>query len=149
MQLFNLNNYRHLSPRTPDNTFSPNYKTMVNSNGLGAIGLPGDCSSMSRIVKASFVKSNSKCKEDETSSVNQFFHILGSVEHPRGSVEVNNLDEITVYSSCCNMDKGIYYYRTYDNSQIIGVDMFLENLEQNSLISHPLITAPEFFIQNR
>nr|WP_309543740.1 linear amide C-N hydrolase [Enterococcus faecalis] len=27
--------------------------------------------------------------------------------------------EYTIYSSCCNLEKGIYYYRTYDNSQLL------------------------------
>ena len=42
--------------------------------------------------------------------------------------------EYTIYSSCCNLEKGIYYYRTYDNSQITAVDMNKENLEKDSLI---------------
>lgn len=149
IQLFGLNNYRTISSRMPANTLDPNLNLQTYSNGLGALGLPGDWSSQSRFVKATFVKSNSVCETSEHSSVNQFFHILSSVEHPRGSVEVKKeLYEITVYSSCCNMDKGIYYYRTYDNSRIIGVDLFLENLETNQLISYPLLKEQEFFIQN-
>ncbi len=148
-QLFGLNNYRNLSTKMPDNTFAPDLDLQTYSNGLGALGLPGDWSSQSRFVKAVFVKSNSFCGPSEHSSVNQFFHLISSVEHPRGSVEVKKeLYEITVYSSCCNMDKGIYYYRTYDNSQIIGVDMFLENLGTNQLISYPLLKEQGFFIQN-
>jgi hypothetical protein len=46
-------------------------------------------------------------------------------------------------------DKGIYYYKTYDNSRIIGIDMFLEDLEQNRLISYSLIKEESFSIQNQ
>ena len=112
--------------------------------------LPGDWSSQSRFAKAAFVKSNSVCESSEQSSVNQFFHILNTVAQPRISTEMKNgLYEITVYSSCCNLDKGIYYYKTYDNSQIIGVDMFLEDLEYNQLISYLLLKEENFFIQNK
>lgn len=56
--------------------------------------------------------------------------------------------EITVYSSCCNMDKGVYYYTTYENSQISAVDMHKENLDGEVLVSYPLITEQRFHFQN-
>ena len=39
--------------------------------------------------------------------------------------------EITLYTSCCNVTKGIYYYNTYENHQISAVDMHVENLDMN------------------
>ena len=150
MQLFELNHYRNLSSGIPDNTFAPMMDLKAYSNGLGSQGLPGGWSSQSRFVKAAFVKTHSVCEPYEHSSVNQFFHLLSSVEHPRGCVEVKDrLYEITVYSSCLNMDEGIYYYKTYDNSRITGIDMFLEDLEQNRLISYPLLREESFSIQNQ
>ena len=150
IQLFGLNNYRHISSKTPDNTFAPMMDLKAYSNGLGSQGLPGGWSSQSRFIKATFVKAHSACESSEHSSVNQFFHLLSSVEHPRGCVEAKeHLYEITVYSSCLNMDKGIYYYKTYDNNRIIGIDMFLEDLEQNRLISYSLIKEESFSIQKQ
>lgn len=144
MQLFHLNNYMHLSPDAPKNHFSKELNLEKYSNGLGALGMPGDWSSQSRFVKASFVKMNSKCGSSEEESVSQFFHILGSVEHQRGCVNMgNDLYEITIYSSCCNADKGIYYYRTYDNSQITAIDMYKEDLNSKQLITYPLIKEPQ------
>ena len=37
--------------------------------------------------------------------------------------------EITLYSSCCNADRGIYYYTTYDNRQITGVKPHAADLD--------------------
>lgn len=79
-QLFNLNNYRHLSPKVSDNLFSKVLDLDVYSRGMGGIGLPGDLSSMSRFVKVAFTKLNAVADSSEASSVNQFFHILKSVE---------------------------------------------------------------------
>jgi len=111
--------------------------------------LPGDWASSSRFIKAAYVKKHSVCEPDERASVNQFFHLLDAVAYPRGCRTIkNNRYEITVYSSCCNMDRGIYYYKTYENSRITGVDLFLEDLEQNKLISYPLITEEKISIQN-
>ena len=56
--------------------------------------------------------------------------------------------EITIYTSCCNTDRGIYYYTTYENSQITGVDMHRENLEGENLIAYPLVTGQQIRMQN-
>lgn len=149
MQLFHLNNYMSLSRKAPHNHFASDLTLQRYSNGMGAIGMPGDWSSQSRFVKAVFTKMNSVCGDSEDESVSQFFHILGSVEHQRGCVEMeNDLYEITIYSSCCNTDKGIYYYRTYDNSQITAVDMYRENLDGTRVISYPLLKELEIKWQN-
>ena len=60
----------------------------------------------------------------------------------------NNLYEITIYSSCANLDLGIYYYTTYDNRTIIGIDMNKEDLNGSELINYDLIKNKEFYIQN-
>ncbi|MDN3202157.1 choloylglycine hydrolase [Enterococcus faecalis] len=139
-QLFNLNNYRMLSNKTQKNNFSKNIDLSVYSRGMGGIGLPGDLSSSSRFVRAAFTKLNSVSGKSELESVSQFFHILGSVEQQKGLCDVGNGSyEYTIYSSCCNMDKGIYYYRTYNNSQITSIDMNKEDLNNNHLIIYPLV----------
>ena len=113
-QLFALNNYRALSPRTPASTFAEGLDLTAYSRGLGGLGLPGDLSSQSRFVRAAFVRMNAKSGSGEAESVNQFFHILHSVEQQRGCCELDGGKyEITLYTSCCNADKGIYYYTTY------------------------------------
>ena len=68
---------------------------------------------------------------------------------PRGAVQLEDGEyEITLYSSCCNTDKGIYYYNTYDNSRISAVNMHHSNLDADSLTSYPLRKFPEIFVQN-
>lgn len=148
-QMFKLNDYMHLSSRQPKNTFSDKLELKAYSRGMGAIGLPGDLSSQSRFVRVAFVKANSVSGKGETESVSQFFHILGSVDQPRGCCEVaDGKYEITIYTSCCNADKGIYYYTTYDNHRISAVDMRKESLDGNELISYPMITEEKINCQN-
>ena len=149
IQMFNLNNYMSLSIEPPENNFSKNLNLDTYSRGMGALGLPGDLSSASRFVKATFTKMNSISGDSESESISQFFHILGSVEQQRGCVHMGeDKYEITIYSSCCNMDKGIYYYKTYENSQITCVDMFKENLDGTELINYDLIKNPKIYMQN-
>lgn len=149
MQMFNLNNYMSLSKNAPTNNFTENIDLKIYSRGMGALGLPGDLSSTSRFVRATFTKMNSLSGDSESESLSQFFHILGAVAQQRGCVLVEeNKYEITIYTSCCNTDKGIYYYTTYENSQISCVDMHRENLKSDKVIIHPLIMHQQIHIQN-
>ena len=149
MHLFNLNNYMSLSTEQPVNNFSKELNLDTYSRGMGAMGLPGDLSSASRFVKATFTKMNSKSGDSESESISQFFHILGSVYQQRGCVHMGEGKyEITIYSSCANLDKGIYYYTTYENSQITGIDMNKENLDSRELVSYNLIEGQQIFMQN-
>ena len=149
MHMFNLNNYMNLSIEPPVNNFSKKLNFDTYSRGMGALGLPGDLSSASRFVKATFTKMNSLSGVRESESISQFFHILTSVEQQRGCVHMGeDKYEITIYSSCCNMDKGIYYYTTYENSQITGVDMHKENLDNEKLISYNLVEGQQIKMQN-
>lgn len=144
MQMFNLNNYMNLSNEQPKNRFSEKVNLQTYSRGMGAMGLPGDLSSASRFVRAAFTKLNSVSGASESESISQFFHILGSVAQQRGCVHMGDGEyEITIYSSCCNTDKGIYYYTTYENSQITGVDMHKEDLDGDRLICYPRVEGQQ------
>lgn len=149
LQMFQLHNYRNLSTKNNENTFSKDLPLDAYSRGMGAMGLPGDLSSQSRFVRAAFTKMNSVSKDSESESISQFFHILGSVAQQRGCCEVaDGKYEITIYTSCCNATKGIYYYTTYENSQITAIDLHRENLEGTELVSYPLIEKQQIYWQN-
>ncbi len=147
--MWNLNNYMSLSPLPPQNNFSNKLTFDTYSRGMGGLGLPGDLSSASRFVKATFTKMNSVSKDDENSSISQFFHILESVYQQRGCCIMGKDEyEITIYSSCCNLNKGIYYYKTYDNSMISKVDMHKEDLDSDKIVSYDLIKEEQIYSQN-
>ena len=141
IQLFNLNNYMHISKMPAKNRFSNKLSLAPYSRGMGGVGLPGDLSSQSRFVKATFVKFNSVCGDSEAEIVSQFFHMLYSVYQQRGCVMLKDgTYEITRYSSCCNADKGIYYYTTYENHSINAVNMKNHDLNGGKLLFYPFNT---------
>lgn len=148
-QLFNLSNYMHVSAREPQNLFSDKLPLKTYCRGMGGLGLPGDLTSQSRFVRAAFVKMNSVSGKSEGESVGQFFHILGSVDQQRGCCDLGGGKyEVTLYTSCCNADKGIYYYTTYENHRISAVDMHREELDGSSLVRYPLINGEQILFQN-
>ena len=149
MQMAALRNYMALSVQPPKNTFAPGLTLDAYSYGMGAIGLPGDLSSQSRFVRAAFTKMNSVSGDGEKESVSQFFHILNSVDQQRGCCKLEDGNcEVTIYTSCCNADKGIYYYTAYDNHQITGVDMHREDLDADKLVRYETIREEQIRMQN-
>lgn len=149
LQMFNLNNYRSISPYTSDSKFAPGLELNEYSRGLGALGLPGDLSSQSRFVRVAFTKMNSISGNGEKDSVSQFFHILNSVDQQRGCCSLGNGKyEITIYTSCCNADKGIYYYTTYDNHQITAIDMHRQNLDESTITRYAIAQEEQIRMLN-
>lgn len=140
----NMCNYLNLSASEPDSKFADKVPLRPYSRGMNAIGLPGDFSSASRFVRAAFIKWNLMSNTTEEDSVTQFFHTLSLVEQPAGCVRLEKGFERTIYTSCCNTDKGIYYYTTYENRQITAVSMNDINLDSNTLTSHELTRAQSF-----
>lgn len=103
---------------------------------------------MSRFVRAAFVKLNSVYGVTEEEVIHQFFHILYSVYQQKGCVKVGDKYEMTNYTSCCNTDKGIYYYTTYYNNSICAVDMYKEELNSKEIIIYDLESKAHIYFQN-
>ena len=144
----NLQNYLHVSSEEAVNRFAPTLQLKAYSRGMGGIGLPGDLSSASRFIKAAFTKLNSVSKDAESASISQVFHILGSVAQQQGCVKVGQFYEKTIYTSCCNTTKGIYYYTTYENSQITGIRLHGIDLNTNKLVNYPLVKGQQILMEN-
>ena len=132
----NASNYMGLSSGWTISQFDERMPMKNYSLGMGALGLPGDYSSTSRFIRALFVKENSVSERNERSEVDQFFHILNSVAMPKGCVRSAEGFEYTRYSSCCNADRGIYYYTTYDDLAIRAINMHHTDLDRSQLCTY-------------
>ncbi len=147
--LKNLEKYRYLKNDNSEIKRERNGDYTSYCQGLGAVGLPGDVSSMSRFVRAVFNKDHSVLPKEENSAVSQFFHLLTSVEFVKGAciTDEGTLD-ITGYSACMNTDKGLYYYTTYGNRRISCVDMHKTDLDSDKICRFPLLTEESINYQN-
>jgi choloylglycine hydrolase len=135
----NVSNYMGLCIGHATSQFRESIPMKNYSLGMGALGLPGDFSSTSRFIRALFVKENSVSEDNEASNVNQFFHILNAVAMPKGCVLATEDFEYTLYSSCCNADRGIYYYTTYNNLEITAVNMHDVDLSSANLYVYGVV----------
>ena len=132
----NASNYMGLSTGHAISQFEKAIPMKNYSLGMGALGLPGDYSSASRFIRALFVKENSISEHNEKSNVNQFFHIMNSVAMPKGCVRAEEGFEYTRYTSCCNADRGIYYYTTYDDAEISSINLHGVDLDRSQLYTY-------------
>lgn len=149
MQMTMLAQYQQLSPRDPENHFISGLELTPWSRGMGAVGLPGDLSSGSRFVRAAFTAGNAEPGRSREDAVTQFFHILETVSQTRGCCRLpDGSCECTLYTSCCDTEKGIYYYTTYGNRQISAVALYGEGLRGDALVQYPLITGQQIRWQN-
>ena len=144
MQLFSLNNYMSLTSEPAENRFSKSFELKRYSFGMGAIGLPGDLSSSSRFVRATFHKANAVGREN----LADIMHLLTSVSMPEGSVKLGCGYERTEYTSAVDLSRLIYSYRTYESPITYAVKMSNEELDGNALIHYELKREKEPFIVN-
>lgn len=122
-QIKNCNKY--------DNLNNMELNENLNSKGSGAVGLPGDFTSMSRFVKTNFLLNNSV--SEKGNDISQFFHMLDAVAVPKGAVLLDN-DKyfFTRYSCCIDVKEKIYYYKTYNNNRLNAVELM--NIESEKLL---------------
>ncbi len=139
----NLALYSTLTAEEGENRAFPAHAVPRYCAGMGAFGLPGDASSPSRFVRAAFLRDNAIKGESEEENVAQFFHLLHGVEMVKGAVRLGQgQNDITVYSSCMNQDKGIYYYTTYEDKTIRAIDLHKTSPDASTLTTYPLIRTP-------
>ena len=112
-QLNNLSAYNYIKNQTREPTF---FSVEPYSLGISATGLPGDYSSFSRFVKASFLSHYSNWEN----KIPQMLAILGAVSVPRGAVIEKCREHYTLYSCVIDAEELTYYYKTH-NSIITSV----------------------------
>lgn len=144
IQLSKLADYMHVSPEPHANTLCPNIHLAQYSEGMGGIGLPGDLSSTSRFIRATFHRAHIRSHD----SLSSIMRILSSVEMPDGSVKVGDAYERTEYTSAVSLSTLTYYYRAYGSVSTSAVRLFSEDLDSRLLIIYPTVKDAEPIYQN-
>lgn len=136
-QLIRLSDYMGLDAKAPKNNLSGEYDPIRYSRGLGGFGLPGDFSSASRFVRATFVKNH--ISADGAEGVERFFHIMDSVFVPRGCVVTDEGREVeTVYTSAIDLDTLTYHYTTYSSRNVRSVRFAEGRMLGSALLRYPM-----------
>lgn len=140
----NLNNYINLQPGSAsNNTLAPGVTLAPLGHGSGMLGLPGDFTSPSRFVRATFFQTTSPKWDTGFEAVVQAFHILNNFDIPIGSQHVKadipkGLPSATQFTAVADQKSMKFYYRTAWNSNIRCIDLNSIDFHKVKFISLPL-----------
>lgn len=140
----NLNNYVNLEPGSaPDNTIKKGITLMPLGHGSGMLGLPGDFTSPSRFVRATFYQTTAPVWATGFDTVVQAFHILNNFDIPIGSQHAmadipKNLPSATQFTAATDQTAMKFYYRTAWNSNIRCIELMTIDFSRVKYQSHPL-----------
>lgn len=145
----NLTQYIHLSSEWVDTTTWYKQELKPDSCGLGLMGLPGDFYPISRFVRVAYLKSHASHLENEMTTIAQFYRILNNIAMPGGVViRPKNMEEVTLYTACMCLEKGVYYYTTYNNLQVNAISFENEDLDSDQLKKYEYLDALNVHHQN-
>lgn len=124
----NLNNYIHLSGgETPDKTIG-DVNLYSFGGGTNLVGLPGDLTPTSRLVRAFFYTQSAPVPANAYEAVTQAFHILNNFDLPIGAEyapgeQIPNMPSATQWTAVSDVTHPTFYYRTMYNSAIRKIDL--------------------------
>ena len=129
------------SPYYPSNKIAPSLELSHISTGHGSSVLPGGHSSSARFVRAVFANEHCEAIDDETGSVNRFFHITECVSVPLGCIKNENGKSVmTLYTSCADILSSTYYFSTYSSRRIKALELNKISLDSRYLLSFDMQT---------
>ena len=138
----NLREYLHLRAQDPSPARWSDLTLEPLGVGTGSLGLPGDFGSASRFVRTAFLRASLPEDLQDEQALAQFFHVLDAAAMVRGGVITSEgLYDYTVYSSCMDLRRCIYYYKTFENNRICGISM--KKGAGKELLRYPYRTAQD------
>ena len=123
----NLNNYVGLTAMNRSSVTVQGVTFDGFGQGSGFYGIPGDYTPPSRFVRAVAFESAATKPATAGDAVQQIFHILNNFDIPVGAVreELNGktIDEWTLWTSACDLKNLQFYFRTFNDQSLRGVDV--------------------------
>lgn len=145
----NLNEYINITNDDTKETIWSDLKLKPLGVGIGTHGIPGDFASVSRFVRIAFIRSRKPLMDTEETALSEFFNMLNYVSMVKGgAMAADGMEDFTLYSSCMNQQKGIYYYKTCNNSRINAVNMHKEDLDSQHIKIYPYLDSQDIYFQN-
>lgn len=150
-QVTNLRNYVNLSPINPAPIVDNNLTFVAMGQGGGMVGLPGDVSPPSRFVKMAVMLKTVLTPNNAVEALNLAQHVINNVDIPLGFVregqDLNKTtNELTQWVVFKDLTHKIFYYRTYGDLTLHGIDLTKVNLQENAPQYRMSISSPQYVI---
>ena len=127
---------------------------LLNDKETEHFPIPGDMSSRSRFIRATYAKYHTEQAKGEAEAISRFFHIMGTVNQPLGfesarTIGISSTAPMkTLYTSCMDSASLTYYFTTYSCRQIRGARLKNAHLDLGDLISFPMEREEWFHFLN-
>lgn len=121
----NLRNYMDVSTTQQKEVYWGDVSLTPFGQGGGTKHLPGGFTSPERFVRTAFLKTHVQIPENRTEALMTCFHIMNSVSIPKGIVLTDRgTYDYTKYTAFMNTNTCEYYFKTYENNQIIKASLW-------------------------
>ena len=122
--LTNLNQYAKLADTSSDKQSFKDFVAQGNGAGSGALGLPGDYTSISRFIRMAFVTEFAEKGNSSLESVNIISRMLAAVYIPKGiKRKKNGVIDYTQYMSFMDLSAKKYYINYYESNRFIEIEL--------------------------
>ena len=139
----NLRNYMDVSTTQKKEVHWGDVLLTPFGQGAGTLHLPGGFTSPERFVRTAFLKSHTLLPEHKPGIVTTCFHLLNSVFIPKGVIVTDRgTYDYTKYVTFINTNTCEYYFKTYENSQIITACLWNYNINATQPIFLGSIVYP-------
>ncbi|SKC69561.1 choloylglycine hydrolase family protein [Maledivibacter halophilus] len=142
----NLRNYMEVSPEQTEEVFWENIRLKPFGQAGGTTLLPGGYTSPERFVRTAYLKTHVPTPKNAIETIVSCFHIMESVSIPRGAViSSRNTYDYTKYTAFINTNTCEYFFKTYDNMQIVKASLFDNHKPLDQPFSLGKLAHPMFF----
>lgn len=152
--LNNLRNFVGMKNMVPEAQTFGSYLALPTGHGSGMFGLPGDLTPPSRLVRLAVQVHAADQAADAKSLLNLAQHLANTVDIVRGmAVDKNASGEIiasetTQWTAFRDLTNKVWYYRTYDNSNLRMIDLKTLDLKDGKIKKAPLYGAQEIIVDS-
>ena len=121
----NLRNYMNTSTTQKKEINWGNISLTPFGQGSGTMPLPGGFTSPERFVRAAFLKTHVPVPKNSSEAITTCFHIMNSLFIPKGIVLTDKGSyDYTKYIAFMNTNTCEYYFKTYENNQILRANLW-------------------------
>lgn len=147
--LKNLQNYVNLQPTPHPSRQYGDLEVSAFGPGSGALGMPGDYTSVARFVRTVFMRQHTDAVETDAEAVNALSHMLNSVEIPKGvKIQDNGTSDYTQYRAYMSMNEPAFYIQPYADQAITRVGLTEELMTAAQPTEFALKTTQQFNLAN-
>lgn len=142
--LKNLSNYTELKPTPHPARDYDGYQVSSFGPGSGALGMPGDYTSVSRFIRTVYMREYTD-QVATSQTVTELSHILNAVEIPKGvKIKQDGSEDYTQYRGYMDTQNLIYSMQPYNDQTIYQVALTEDLMNQSTPTEFPIADQQQF-----